>query len=432
VGKKLREYEFDVVVVGGGVAGICAALAAARHGAKTALIEATGSLGGMATSGLVPALAPYNYNEPHGEPLIRGLAWEFVERLHAEGALYDKKQYWKLFDNQRAKLVFDRMTIESGVHVRLFTFFQSVEVAGNFVKRVITTSKSGTEAWMAKCFIDATGDADLAVAAGVPFEMGDEQGGVMPPSLCFSLGGVDREKMPHPRAQYEAMAKGKLEGCLRNPEDHRGEKDICSPDAMVFNYNHIYGKNCIDADDLTHAMIEGREIAFELSDYLKETVPGFEESYVANIASLLGVRETRRIKGDFCLTASAYFESHRHEDDICVYDYACDLHQAYNTVTDRKAFEKLYYNKRTKAGEFYGIPFRCLLPVGSENLVVAGRCVSCDRTILASLRVMPPAMAMGQAAGTAAAIAQNYENRFRKIPSFILREALCKEGVYLP
>ncbi len=426
------EHEVDVLVVGGGCTGICAAVAAARHGARVALIEAVGCLGGMGTSGLVPAFAPFNYNDKQGEPYIRGLAWEIVERFDTAGAIFGVQQWWKLFDKEKAKLVYDRMVLEAGVRLRFFTFFHTVEMDGPFIRRAITVSKAGMEAWKARVYIDASGDADVAAAAGVPFDYGDDHGDTMPPTLCFSLGGVDRERIPHPRAVNEAMARGKAEGRLRNPEDHRGEKDIFGPEAMIFNYNHIYGINGLKPDDLSRAMIEGREIAFELLDYIRETVDGFENAFMASMGILPGMRETRRIKGDFCLTGDAYFRSDRHEDDVCVYDYACDLHQARHSKADRERFEKLYYEQRTQPGEYYGIPYRSLLPVGVENLIVGGRCVSCDRVMLSSLRVMPPAMAMGQAAGTAAALALDTDGRTRCVSIPGLRKNLLADGAYIP
>ena len=144
------------------------------------------------------------------------------------------------------------------------------------------------------------------------------------------------------------------------------------------------------------------------------------------------MRETRRIHGDFVLEANAYFESHRHEDDIAVYDYALDLHAAQATSSSQAEYYNLYYDRRTKPGEFFGIPMRCLLPQGIDNLAVAGRCVSCDRPMLGSVRVMPCAMAMGQAAGTAAALACKHGNRYRDVPTVDLQDTLRLHGAYLP
>ena len=430
----VAEHECDVLVIGGGPAGIGAAVAAARHGARTVLIEQTCCLGGLGTSGLVPALAPFNYNQKDGEPYLRGLAWETVERLDAANGLFGlgQQRWWKLFDKEIAKSVFEKMAIEAGVQCRYFTFFHTVEMEGPFIRRALTVSKGGLEAWEARVYVDATGDADLAAAAGAPIVMGDVETERMPPTYCFTVMNVDRALLGDPRRVNEAMKRGKAEGRLRNPDDHRGEKDVFGPHAMVFNYNHIYGIDCLDAGDMTRAVVEGREIAFEFLEYLRETVPGFRAADMAATAILLGVRETRRIRGDFILETHAYFESHRHEDDIAVYDYALDLHAAQPSQDSQAGYYDIYYDQRTGPGEFFGIPFRCLLPQGIENLAVAGRCVSCDRPMLGAVRVIPSSVVMGQAAGTAGAMALDAGDRYREVQVAGLQEMLRKDGAYIP
>jgi hypothetical protein len=430
----VAEHRCDVLVVGGGPAGIAAATASARGGADTVLIENTCCLGGLGTSGLVPAFAPFNYNERDGKPYLRGIPWEVVERLDAANGLYGlgKDRWWKLFDKEIAKRVFESMVLEVGVHLRYFTFFHTVETTGQLVKRALTVSKGGLEAWNAEVFVDASGDADLAAASGAPILMGDAATDRMPPTYCFTVTGVDRALLGDTRQVNEAMKRGKVEGRLRNPDDHRGEKDIFGPEAMIFNYNHIYGIDCLNADDLTHGVVEGREIAFELLDYLRETVPGFTKANISSTGILLGVRETRRIRGEFVLEKDAYFESRRHEDDICVYDYALDLHAARATKDSQDEYYDIYYDKRTRPGECYGIPFRSLLPRDIDNVVVAGRCISCDRPMLGSVRQMPSSMAMGQAAGTAAAIALKHGCRLREIPIADLQDRLRRNGAHIP
>jgi hypothetical protein len=422
----MKTHCTDIIVTGGGMSGVAAALAAARHGAQVTLIEGQGCLGGMGTAGLVPAFAPYNFGIPEGQPLIRGIAWEVLEKLREAGGVYDTSRYWWLFDKEIAKVVLDRLVLDAGIHLRFFTTFSRLERTCSRIDRIITAGKNGEEAWTASKFIDTTGDGDLCAAAEVPFEM-DE---TMPPTLCFIVDGVDRLKVPDVKPIAEAMYKGKAEGKLTNPQDFRGCKDLFGPHMLVFNYNHVYGVNSLNADDLTRTMVEGRRIAFELLEYLRREVPGFEKAYLVTTAALPGVRETRRIRGEFCLTAEAYFNAETHDDDICVYDYPADLHQAANTFESRERFEKLYYHSRIPAGKYYGIPYRCLLPVGIDNLAMAGRCVSCDRVMLSSLRVMPPCMAMGEAVGTAAVMAGNAA--FKNVPPADLRNELIKSGAFLP
>ncbi len=422
----MKTNHSEIIVIGGGMSGVAAALAAARKGARVTLIEGQGCLGGMGTAGLVPAFAPYNFGVPDGPPLIRGIAWEILKRLQQAGGVYDTSRYWWLFDKEIAKVVLDRMVLEVEIHLRFFTIFSRLEMSNSRIARIITAGKSGEEAWEAAGFIDTTGDGDVCAAAGVPFEM-DE---TMPPTLCFIVDGVDRQKVPDVKPIAAAIYKGKAEGKLTNPQDFRGCKDLFGPHMMVFNYNHVYSVNGVNADDLTKTMVEGRRIAFELLEYVRGQVPGFENAYLAVTAGLPGVRETRRIRGEFYLTAEAYFNAETHDDDICVYDYPTDLHQAANTQESRERFEKLYYHKRIPAGKYYGIPYRCLLPVGVDNLAMAGRCVSCDRVMLSSLRVMPPCMAMGEAVGIAATMADNAS--FKNVSAAGLRKELIKAGAFLP
>ncbi len=430
----VAEHECDVLVIGGGSAGIGAAISAARHGARTVLIETTCALGGNGTSGLVPALAPYNYNQRDGQPYLRGTAWEVLERLHRAEGLYGlgMNAWWKLFDKEIAKRVFEEMVLEAGVHVRYFTFFHTVEMSGSKVSRALTVSKAGIEAWKAKLYIDASGDGDLAAAAGASVMMGDAADDRMPPTYCFTVMNVNRKQLGDPRKVNLAMKRGKEQGRLCNPNDHRGEKDIFGPDAMVFNYNHIYECDCLNADDLTRGVIEGRQIAFELLDYLKDTVPGFEQSNMATTAVLLGVRETRRIEGDYVLKADAYFDSHRHDDDIAVYDYALDLHAAKENGESQHEYYEMYYDKRTGPGEFFGIPLRCLLAKGIDNVATAGRCVSTDRPMLGSIRQLPSSIVMGQAVGTAAALALINGGAYRDVDVKLLQETLRQDGAYIP
>ena len=430
----VAEHQCDVLVIGGGPAGIGAAVAAARSGAKTTLIEAACCLGGNGTAGLVPALAPYNYNQKDGQPYLRGIAWEILRRLDAADGLYglDMHRWWKLFDKEIAKGVFEKMVLEAGIRLRYFTFFHTVEMDGPFIRRAFTVSKGGLEAWKAKVYIDTSGDADLAAAAGASIMMGDVATERMPPSYCFTVSGVDRALLSDTRQVNEAMKRGKAEGRLRNPDDHRGEKDIFGPRTMVFNYNHVYDVDCLDADGLTHGVVEGRRIAFELLEYLRETAPGFKDADVAATAILLGIRETRRVEGDFILRGDAYFESHRHEDDVCVYDYALDLHAARSTKDSQEEYYDVYYDKRTGPGELFGIPFRSLVAKEIENLAVAGRCISTDRPMLGSVRVIPCAIATGEAAGVAAAMALTRGNRLREVPAGELQDTLRTNGAYIP
>ena len=431
---------WDVIVCGGGPAGVAAALSAARNGARTLLFEATGCLGGMATAGNIPAFCPY---ANQGPALIRGIGLEILNKLAQRGGTGPGKGAeqldWVPIDAERLKALLDDLLIESGVALRFFTRASAVTVESGRVTTLETDSKSGRETWSASVWIDATGDGDVAAMAGAPFAKGDEQGRMQAATLCFTVVGVDMER---------ADAFARERGCdtarplhsfltdmkktqLTHPGD--GHVNFCQlrPGTLSFNYNHIYGADGTRPADLTRVMVEGRRMAAELVAFLRAQVPGCENAELARTAALPGVRETRRILGDYMLTGDDFDHARRHSDEIAVYGYPVDRHSvSLQAAQELKITE--FLARRLPAGAYYGIPYRCLLPRGLHNVLVAGRAISSDRAMNGSLRVMPACFATGEAAGLAAVMAGQGNSDTRAVDVAELRTRLRAQGAFLP
>lgn len=399
--------EAEVVVVGGGPAGIAAATAAARAGARTVLLERYGFLGGAGTVAAVTNFCGL-YAVSKGVPfrVVRGVASEITTALVKRGAAED----WQLavgdqtavvpYDTFVYKRVADGLVLAAGVTVRFHTFVVGAVVEHGQIRAVLTESKSGRQAITGAIFIDASGDADLAMFAGASWETGDAQGFVQFPTMMFRLGGVENssaeeEGLPHLR---QLMQAAEAEGAYRfprlsvmvRPQPHSGEwranMTRISRDGQPLDGTNV--------DDLTFAELEGRRQVDMYARFLREWVPGFEASYVIESAPQIGIRETRRIVGPYVLTEEDVVQSADFSDVIGCNPWPIERHTA---------------NRETRWGWIRGrgyhqIPYRCLLPQHVDNLLVAGRCVSADPVAQSSIRVSGPCFAMGQAAGVAAAL----------------------------
>jgi len=410
--------EHDVIVAGGGTAGIAAAVAAARNGADTILIERYGFLGGTMTAGLVNPFMTFHAGK---EQIIKGIFQEIIDRLKDTGG-YDEKT--KAFDSEIMKLVLDQMIKEADVKLLLHTYITDALVTKeNIIKGIEAYNKSGRQVVLGKVIIDATGDGDVAVMAGAPYEKGREEDGLTQPmTLNFRMGGVDVERMPSRekinKLFEEAKAKGEIkiprENVLYFPTTRRGE--------IHFNTTRIVKVDGTKADDLTYAEIEGRRQMAELIKFLKEKVPGFENAYLLMSAVQVGVRETRRIIGEYVLTGEDVIKARKFSDVIARGSYPIDIHSPTGEGT---------VIKRLPPGESYDIPYRCIVPKKVENLLIAGRCISCTHEAQAAIRVIPIVVAIGQAAGTAAALAAKLHASLREMNVPLLQEALKKQGAIL-
>ena len=406
----------EVLVAGGGPAGIAVAVAAARRGAGSILVERYGFLGGMATAGLVnPFMSWYAGRKP----LVAGIFQEMLDRMKAHGGFASRRAP-HAFDPEVLKLVADQICQEAGVRVRLHTLLTGVAAEGGEIAGVTTESKSGGEQWSAQVYVDCTGDADLAFRAGVPCEEGRESDHLTQPmTLNFRMAGVKLARMPDRKAINRLYDKAKAEGRVRCPRENVLFFYTTRPGVVHFNTTRVTGKSGVSADDLTASELEARRQAHELARFLISDVPGFEKAYLQQSGVQIGVRESRRIRGEYTLTADDVVQARKFPDGIARSNYPIDIHSPTGAGT---------VIREVPAGDWYEIPYRCLVPQGVDNLLVAGRCVSASHEGQSSLRVMPQCFAMGEAAGTAAAMALQRACSPRDVPAEELREALREHG----
>lgn len=423
---------YDVVVLGGGPAGVAAAVSAARGRAKVLLVEQTGCLGGMGTAGQVPAFAPYSRS---GKPLIRGIGLEILERLRAAGGVgRDYSDYgWIPINAEVLKRVYDEMVGRERIDLRFFTFFSDVIRRGRRLKAVVFESKAGRQAATADVFIDATGDADVAARAGAPFDKGDRRGRMQAASLCFALAGVD---VPRYWAHVNRAGGGRTMDWLREQESRGRLKRIAraeyrgvhgqeiAPGVLGFNFGHFYGVDGTRPEDLARVMVDGRQLIRSFVAFARKRMPGMRGASLVSTAVLPGIRETRRIRGRARLTLDDYLTGRRFDDEIARYDYTVDVHNARRSPALFEKFVREFDRRALPPGRSYGIPYRCLLPVGLDNLLVAGRALSADREAHGSARVMPACFAMGEAAGTAAALSSRRRISPARLDVRLLRRAL--------
>jgi len=410
--------EHDVVVAGGGTAGVAAAVAAARNGADTILIERYGFLGGTMTAGLVNPFMTFHAGK---EQIIKGIFQEIIDRLKDMDG-YDEKT--KAFDNEVMKIVLDQMIKETGVKLLLHTYIADALVTkGNAIRGVEAYNKSGRQVVLGKVIIDATGDGDVAVMAGAPYEKGREEDGLTQPmTLNFRMGGVDVERMPSREKINKLFEEAKAKGEIKIPRENVLYFLTTRKGEIHFNTTRIVKVDGTKADDLTYAEIEGRRQMVELIKFLKEKVSGFENAYLMMSAVQVGVRETRRIIGEYVLTGEDIVKARKFSDVIARGSYPIDIHSPTGEGT---------IIKRLPPGESYDIPYRCIVPKKVENLLIAGRCISCTHEAQAAIRVIPIVVAIGQAAGTAAALAAKLHVSPRKMDVSLLQETLKKQGAIL-
>ena len=289
---------------------------------------------------------------------------------------------------------------------------------------ILVSNKGGLTPYRAKTYVDATGDGDLAAFAGVPFEMGDADGNVQSGSLCFIISDAKLDKITesinsNPKDGF--WARIVEEGKYPLVERHFIPAKV-GENTIFANAGHLNGLDSTDPENVSKAYMMGRKIAEQYLAALKEYQPeAFKDAHISATAATLGVRESRRIKGEYCLTVEDYFMRRRFDDEIALNSYWLDCHGK-NELIDSMPPEKLRYS----AGEVHGIPWRCLIPVGIDNLLVAGRCISMEQAVLASIRVMPNCLAMGEAVGLGAAIAAKNDSGVRAVDVDELRSKIKK------
>lgn len=428
---------YDVIVVGGGPAGCTAAAAAAREGARTLLVEATGSLGGMGTSGLVPAWCPFSDKE---KMVYRGLAAKVFNTLKAQMPhVQADAMDWVPIEPEKLKRVYDDLVTESGAHILFLTALADVDRddQGN-ITTLLLLNKGGLQAFRAAVYVDCTGDGDVATWAGAEYQMGDEETGELQPAThCFILGNVDdyayvngpklHAENPHSPI-HEVVRSGEYPDI---PDTHLCN-NMVAPRAVGFNAGHLWGVDNTNPFSVSGALVEGRKMAAAYRDMLAAVHPAaFGNAVVMSTGTLIGTRESRRITGDYVLTAEDYISRRSFGDEICRNSYFIDVHgtQKEQQSGEGSSLAITLYGP----GESHGIPYRCLTPRGLRNVLVAGRSISCDRRVLGSVRVMPVCLAMGEAAGLAAALAAaKTGGDVHAVNVAHLRTRLREEGGYLP
>lgn len=443
---------YDILVCGGGLAGVASAIASARLGAKTLLIERYGFLGGMATAGLVNPFMTHKASD--GTPLIAGLFDELCARLDGEGGLKGNT-----FDSEAMKLVLQEMVVQSGAEMRLHSSITGALMNESSIRGVSTVGKSGMEEIGASRVIDATGDGDVAASAGAAFQKGDAaEGAPQAMTLMLDVGGVDLRRVlqyvrDHPDqmrfpkltadSDVEAMAEGvvSVAGYYDLVEKAKAKGDFRLPGDLVFyisrprrgevvvNTTHVGNVDGTSTLELTCAEIEARRQAAALAEFLRDYIPGFENSYPARTATQIGVRETRRITGDYVFSEEDVVSAAKFPDAIARLAYPVDVHSPKGLGYTREEEESK--PAAPPPGDWYEIPYRCLLPLGLDNLLVAGRCVSSTHEGQGAIRIMPCCIAMGQAAGTAAALSVKCGVSPRNLEFSNLRDTLIKQGALL-
>lgn len=419
--------ESDIVISGGGPAGVAAALAAARRGYRVLLLEQTGTLGGLATSGLVPTFAP----STDGERFLYGGIYEEIDReLCRRMGVECKPASWQAIDAEIMKRLLDDLVEAAGVRVLFGVKVCEAEVDDGRIRALWAATTQGIRRITGKQFIDATGDGMLAMLAGAEFEYGDKAGNTMSPTLCAQFANIDYKKYEEAyrngnsdRAVWHRMLQA---GTAPLIEHHFVCMTRMSPATATSNLGHIYGCNVFDPDDLTRGYREGRRVVRTFETFYREHVPGFENAVLVSTASLLGVRETRRIRGEYRMTFDDYRNRADFTDEIGRCCYPVDIHSSSLDSEEQKRVEQVLAATRFKHGESYGIPYRAMIPVGLRNLLVPGRALSSDREIQSSIRVMPPCFVTGQAAGIAAGMVQ--EEDVRSVDIAALQAALRELG----
>ncbi|CAN5340938.1 FAD-dependent oxidoreductase [soil metagenome] len=429
---------WDVIVIGGGPSGCTAAVAAAREGARTLLIESTASFGGSGTIALVPAWCPFSDKQ---KIIYRGLAEKVFNAAKSGMAHVGQDDLdWVPIDAERLKRVYDDLVTSAGVKVKFQTLLAGVETDGEGgVTSILVANKHGLSALRAKVYVDCSGDADLAAWAGAEFHKGDSMGQMQPGTLCFILSNVDEHAYLNgpdlgwwnPQSPiHQILASG------RYPEipDRHMNSNIIGPGTVGFNAGHVWDVDNTDPDSVSRAIMRGRKLAFAYRNALAEFHPdAFGNCFLVSTGSVLGVRETRRIVGDYILSADDYLSRRAFPDEICRNSYFIDLHLTKEEAKTNDELKMALRFKHYDPGESHGIPYRCLTPRGLRNVLIAGRSISCDRPVQGSVRVMPVCLAMGEAAGMAAAHASHLPaHDVHAVDVEFLRKRLREENVYLP
>ena len=416
--------DVDLLVVGMGPGGLCAAVTAARQGLTVAAAEHYGSPGGMANVG---EISPFMPNHCGSEPLDRPLYIEWVNRMRNYLASPPPPTAVKRGDDRSipryyAMLATEDMLLEAGVKLFYHHTFFDVVREGKRISAVIFTGKSGLSAIRAKMVIDSTGDGDVAAGAGCDFEFGNADGYCQPMTLCFKLSHVDRSRTPDHRTISELYCRAKEAGKIDCPREDVLFFSDFDGDVVHFNTTRVIQHDGTNAEELSEAEIIARKQMREFLVFLRASVPGYEQAEIQSVASQIGVRESRRILGLEYLTIEAFERRAKFPDAIARVNYPVDIHNPSGSGTDLRML---------RADEYYEIPYGCIVPPSVENLLMGCRAISVDHALHSSMRVMPPVCSIGQAAGMAATMALKAGCNPAELEGSKVRAALKEFGANL-
>lgn len=441
----LVEEEYDVIVVGGGTAGAAAALAAAREGVKTLIVERNTYLGGSATGAQV---TPMMHTNIIGNADSSYINQEIKRKLIEEGfGAADPNENDGWFNPEMLKFILEEEYIEAGGHILYDTEFIDSIVEENKIRGIIVHNRAGLSLIKGKVFIDCTGDAEVSFKAGVNCFKGNEKNGNnQAVSLRFMLGNIDLRALigflkdinepvylPYPLVEIAAIPswdrplsnifKKAVEDKNLNSEDTAYIQAFSVPGmegVLSFNCPEIpHVNNSLDPLKLTSAAVKGRSMIRRIHKFLKENIEGFEKSYILSVATMMGIRESRRIKGKYVLSEDDYNNRASFEDAIARTAYPIDVHGEEEKGLDIKPMER---------GEYFEIPFRSLVPEKIDNLLVGGRCISSSFIAQSSIRIQPTCRATGEACGIAASISVKKAIDIHEIDGKLIRKLMIEKG----
>ncbi len=454
-----RGRNYDIIVVGGGVSGSVAAIAAARAGAKVLLIEEHGFLGGSLTAmGVGPMMSFHN---PAGEQVVRGIPDEIIERLKLRGAslghIPDTITYCSTvtpFEAEELKIELESMLSEAGGEILYHTQLAAVRCVTDEIQHIVVCNKAGLTSYAAEIFIDGTGDGDVGARAGAAFVSGrSADGAKQPMTMNLKLANVDVDAIrkyailnpdefffsPHGKAEgirrLQTSPRLSLAGFLSawNAARARGEVDIPRdmvlffetpvPGVVIVNTSRVAGLDGTDPFQLSRAESIGRRQCVQIFRFLRKHAVGFDQAIRMDTSTKIGVRETRHIQGLCTVTANDIIQATPFSDCIALGGYPIDIHAPGDEETR---------TSHLKPNTKYQIPLRALLPASPRNLVVVGRCISGTHEAAAAFRCTPIAMAIGQGGGCAAAIAVKHRVSPSSAPFAEIRALLLNQGALLP
>lgn len=442
----------DVIVVGGGSAGVPAAVAASRNGAEVLIVERGNCLGGTITGGLMTRMDTshaYWGKIPHEKRVARGLYLEILQRCRELGGVieeYRLKEYLggmlsgvEVFDPQILKFVLQEMALDANVRLLYHTMAVNTIVEGQEVQAIIIENKSGRQAIEGGIFVDATGDGDIATYAGAQYEKGRTRDGLLQPvTTTFRVGGVDLDKVfqvygkkqqimrdrisVSDRPFQEEVKAAKRDGVYDFPAGRFWFHLTPINDQVYVNTVRVHGIDATCTEDLTRAEVEGLKQVIQLMKFMRRYMKGFEQAHLVDIGSYIGVRESRRIVGEYVLTKEDVLRAKKFPDAIAACSIRIDVH---NPTGVGGLF------LAPPDGDYYQIPYRCVLAKHITNVLIAGRCISATHEALGSVRQVPAAIPIAQGVGTAAAMAIKANIKLREIDMDLLQKRLLSQGAFI-